>query len=450
MVLIMDILERSSMPHYTDTQIDAANRSDIAAFLISRGETLKRVGQQFLWEQHQVWIKGCRWYTHYDSIGGYAVKFVMRYFDLSFQDAVGELLGGSAAVSCSVPPISQKEPRELILPEANPTMNQVYAYLMEKRFIARDVISFFAHNHTLYEDAVYHNCVFVGLDEDGNPKHCHKRGTHDSFKQTLAGSQAEYAFHHDGESEWLFVFEAPIDMLAFITMHQKDWTRHSYVALCSVSEKALLHRLAVNPALKKIVLCLDNDNAGTAAAERIKGLLHEKGYDDVRIVKPENKDWDEDRKAQNGQSPIPAEKDRTEDIRCKCRRMTDSVSVMPKPALLFEKLKDSFQALINRPCPIQAEHFLSLLLFQVKDEYRKAKNPMEWEQICNNLCAVYIPYSDNGDAETRIRQILSDGRDFFAMYENPRLMYEMDYFIRPALKLCMDCIRYLCYVERSA
>ena len=85
------------MPHYTESQITAANQTDLVAFLMSRGEKLKHCGNQFLWERHQVWIHGYEWYTHYDSKGGYAVSFVMRYYGLSFQDAVAELLGESVS-----------------------------------------------------------------------------------------------------------------------------------------------------------------------------------------------------------------------------------------------------------------------------------------------------------------------------------------------------------------
>ena len=107
-------------------------------------------------------------------------------------------------------------------------MQRVYAYLMQQRFIARDIISYFARQNLLYEDAQYHNCIFVGLDDNGIPKHFHRRSTVGKFKQTITGSEAEYSFHYDGESEWLFVFEAPIDMLAFLTIHQNDWQKHSY------------------------------------------------------------------------------------------------------------------------------------------------------------------------------------------------------------------------------
>ena len=146
----------------------------------------------------------------------------------------------------------------------------------------------------LYEDAEYHNCVFIGRDENGKPGHCHKRSTVSRFKQTVEGSRSEYAFHYNGKDDTIFAFEAPIDMLAYISMHPVDWQQHSYVALCSVSEKALMHQLDTHPLLNRIVLCLDNDRAGQEAVDRIKNSLLEKGYTDIRVQIPLNKDWDED------------------------------------------------------------------------------------------------------------------------------------------------------------
>ena len=70
------------MPHYTQDQIEAANPVDLVDFLNSHGEKLKRCGAQHLWEKHQVWIRENRWYTHYDSEGGYSIGFVMKYFSL--------------------------------------------------------------------------------------------------------------------------------------------------------------------------------------------------------------------------------------------------------------------------------------------------------------------------------------------------------------------------------
>ena len=116
------------MPHYNDTQIQAANQVDLAAFLFAHGEVLKKRGKQLLWEKHQVWIDGCRWYTHYESQGGYAVKFVMRYFALSFQDAIRELLGNGMP-DCHPAEEIPKEQKTLVLPTRHTDMDTVKDYL---------------------------------------------------------------------------------------------------------------------------------------------------------------------------------------------------------------------------------------------------------------------------------------------------------------------------------
>ena len=80
------------MSHYTQEQIEKANRTDLVFFLQTHGEQTKRVGSSYLWEKHQVWIRDYRWYSHYDSAGGYPIGFLMKYFGMGYQDAVAELL----------------------------------------------------------------------------------------------------------------------------------------------------------------------------------------------------------------------------------------------------------------------------------------------------------------------------------------------------------------------
>ena len=139
---------------------------------------------------------------------------------------------------------------------------------------------------TLYEEAEHHNCVFVGTDKNGVPGHCHKRSTLSGFKQTIAGSQAEFSFHYNGNDSTVYVFEAPIDMLAYISMHKENWQKHSYVALCSVSERALLYQLKTHPQLQNIVLCLDNDAAGQEGNIRIQKRLKERPLQMTIDLKP--------------------------------------------------------------------------------------------------------------------------------------------------------------------
>ena len=65
--------------------------------------------------------------------------------------------------------------------------------------------------------------VFVGRDSGtqnapGIPRYAHCRGTADKFRQDVSGSDKTYNFSYQGDSDQLFVFEAPIDMLSFIPM----------------------------------------------------------------------------------------------------------------------------------------------------------------------------------------------------------------------------------------
>ena len=310
------------------------------------GETLTRKGNEYLWDKHQVWINGSSWYSHYEEVGGHAIDFVKRFYGLPFRDAVRELTGESTSECAPIPSErTERKPREqppLILPERNPTSQTVESYLTGKRFISPEVVSFFLQSGTLYEDVEHHNCVFVGLDENGQPRHCHKRGTSGDFKQSVAGSDTAFSFHHNGTDDSLFVFEAPIDMLAYITMYPDNWQAHSYVALCSVADRALTHRLEVNPNLRKVFLCLDNDEAGQTAAERMRESLSAHGYE-VEILRPTNKDWDEDLKAANGVEPIPASNVNqtiytTESEDYELSENTDNLNANPEPTDPIDEL----------------------------------------------------------------------------------------------------------------
>ena len=278
---------------FTPQQLHDAKHADLAVFLESRGEQLRRSGSELEWADHHITIRGHQFFDQYQQKGGTAIDFVKKYYDASFQDAVQMLLGQNIAAE-PVKPRLRIRP-EFKLPEKNENMRRVYAYLIKQRCIDRKVLDHFAHKRLIYESEKYHNVVFVGADADGNPRHAHKRSTasRSGWRQNQAGSEAAYAFHHIGTSGVIYAFEAPIDMLSFISLYPKDWQQHSYVALCGVSGEAILHQLAVNENLREVVLCLDNDDAGHAATERLSKALTDKGYC-VSMLLPKDKDWNQD------------------------------------------------------------------------------------------------------------------------------------------------------------
>ena len=253
-------------------QIDSANHTDLAEFLSFRGVQLKKQSNQYVWEDQNVWIHGSEWYSHYEQTGGHAVGFVMKYLGRTFAEAVNELNGDFTRYDFS--PEKKAESHQLKLPERSKNTYRMFMYLRNNRCISPEIINAFVRAGLLYEDEQYHCCNFVGKDDNGRVGHCHKRSTLSNFKQTLEGSKAEYAFHYNGSDNTIYAFEAPIDMLAYISMHPEGWQKHSYVALCSVSDKALIHQLETHSELRRIVLCLDNDDAGQSAVTRIIESLH--------------------------------------------------------------------------------------------------------------------------------------------------------------------------------
>ena len=111
------------------------------------------------------------------------------------------------------------EPKSFALPQPYSNMRRVYAYLLHKRHIEREVVSYFTHEKLLYEDE-HHNCVFVGMDGD-IAKHAHLRSTNSEgkvFRMNVEGSESAHSFHKDGTDKSLYVFEAPIDLLSHITL----------------------------------------------------------------------------------------------------------------------------------------------------------------------------------------------------------------------------------------
>ena len=189
-----------------------------------------------------------------------------------------------------------------MLPEAYLNMRRLYAYLTKHRCINRDVVTEFVREKLLYEDALHHNCVFVGLDENGEARHAHLRSTNSHgkvFRINMEGSETKHSFHKDGTDASLYVFEAPVDLLSHITLYPAGWLEHSYVACCGTSIQPVLERLRQNPKLDKVYLCLDNDEAGEDACDGMMDTLEDMGYD-VERLRPEGKDWNDDLRAKRG------------------------------------------------------------------------------------------------------------------------------------------------------
>lgn len=283
--------------HFTEEQKQQARQTDLVALLQSQGERLKRSGKEYVWRDgsDKVTVRGNLWFHQYERIGGDAVDFVRRFYNMNFPQAVGFLLGNNGGTLPQAESVKREPPKPFTLPLRNDNMRRVYAYLLNRRGIDREVLYDFVHKGMIYESADYHNAVFVGYDESGTPRHAHKRGTgsESSYKGNTESSDPRYSFHWTGTGNTLYLFEAPIDMLSFISLNQENWQRHSYAAACCVGDQVLFQMLKANPNINTVCLCMDNDTAGQAANKRISDKLFIQGIKHEVLV-PTYKDWNED------------------------------------------------------------------------------------------------------------------------------------------------------------
>lgn len=412
------------MPYipFTDEQKIIANSVDLEQFLRMRGEKLERVGREHKLiyydgsgKHDSITIHGSTWFDHKNQIGGGAIKFMQEFYDMDFQTAVQELLGQTVTPLSHSPPktSAKEEKKEFRLPEPNSNMHRVYAYLIKQRFIAPEIITHFAKQHTLFEDKDHHNAVFVGLDENGVPRQAHKRSTStfgNSFRQTIEGSDTRYSFAHFGESGKLFVFEAPIDMLSFLTLYPKDWQKHSYITMNGVYENAVLTALTNHSNLTEIVLCVDNDEGGIEAVDRLKDILSENGYTDVKRLAPEHKDWNEVLKAKNGAAALPAVPHKWKEEYLK--EVSELLYIRCRPDKLTSQIYATFK---NGQYRYLAEYALAGSAFFMPKTEQIESECKAFVRLQNKLKGSYKPYTDKGrkaqklrDLQDCVQKVLSD------------------------------------------
>ena len=394
---------------FTDEQKILANSVDLEEFLRMRGEKLERVGREHKLiycdssgRHDSITLRGSTWFDHKNQVGGGAIKFMQEFYDMDFQTAVQELLGQRVTPLSNSPPKADKQEqktREFKLPEANSNMHRVYAYLIKQRFISPDIISHFAKQHTLYEDKEHHNAVFVGIDENDVPRQASKRSTNsygNSFRITCQGSDTRYSFAHFGESKRLYVFEAPIDMMSFLTLYQKDWQKHSYIAMNGVYENAVLVALKNHSNLSKVILCVDNDEGGIEAVDRLRDILNENGYSNVKRLAPPYKDWNEVLKAKNGAPALPAVPNKHKE---EYHRQVGNLQYLKcRPDKLTSQIYAAFK---NEQYKYLAEYALVGSAFFIDKSCEKDM----FAKLRAKLKAEYKPYTDKGKVAAKQRNL---------------------------------------------
>ena len=287
---------------FTDTEMQIAKETDLPELLTHLGYQVRRIGRYHTTaEMDSLRIKDRRkWFRYSQNTGGDAITFLQQFCGKSFPEAVEYLLTfhGKARDSPAkaVPSVKRDEVQKpFALPPRNADDRRVFAYL-RKRGIAPQVIRQFLNSGLVYEDAEHHNCVFVGKNNAGQAKYAGLRGTYDldgpGFKGDAPGSDKNTGFSlpHDPRSDLVLVFEAPIDLMSYLTLHRNT---SNALALCGLYDGALQTYLQAHPEIRRIALCLDADEPGQKAARQLQDKYAAMGYA-VTVEEPHSgKDWNE-------------------------------------------------------------------------------------------------------------------------------------------------------------
>ena len=444
---------------FTDEQLELANRVNLIELLRRSGYKLTRAGSEYNWESPtgKVSIRGNSWYHQYEKIGGKAIGFLTRFHDMEFKEAVLFLLSEQGLRVEAEETPREKKPFEL--PPKNHDLRRVYAYLINTRFLDREIVDHFVREGLIYEDAQYHNAVFVGLDEEGVPRHASKRGTgrKSTYKGNAAESDDRYCFRYTGTGNEVYVFESPIDMLAYLSLHKENWQENSYITLCSAASEAAVHFLKTNPQIDTVYSCLDHDKAGIEGYYRLAEEAGKVGEYRVEIKQPQVKDWNEQLKAMNGITPLPAQ-EHPGIIRMKelCLELAGDWIDDPYPKYPMAEMSDKYNKL-KRLVRSQVDQVMeqsyelsgAAFLFAKKQCATLEMKISVWE-FGKLLFSKYAPHHDHCAYRSRIVDI---GERLIELkkacgYDEVRTKHQMKEIIDRSLILAVDCLRLCMYMEQ--
>ena len=283
------------MPYIAPEVITEAKRMDLLTYLreYEPGELVKFSSNTYTTRTHDsLKISNGKWMWWSRGIGGKsALDYLIKVRGMDFVGAVQTIMGNGSVSFTTCENIKSYEEQPLLLPQKSPTTEVVFDYLFG-RGIDFEIINYCLEQELIIESLPYHNAVFIGYDEDKEPKYAAYRATNQSrIMGDCTGSKKQYSFRLTAENTGeVHLFECAIDLLSYATLMKlegKDWRQFNLVSLAGVySPKqkiedskvpvTLGRLLEKDKTIKRIVLHLDNDIAGRKATKALQTILSDK------------------------------------------------------------------------------------------------------------------------------------------------------------------------------
>jgi len=337
-------------------QIARAKEVAVLDYLLAHEpDNLKKCGNEYRLRDHDSFtISNGMWHWHSRGFGcktATALNYLIEVRGYGFVEAVQHLAGDDtrdmardnfhnnhryrSKAPCPKPnppsDVKMADRLPFVMPPRNNSNDRVIEYL-QSRGINKDLILECIERGSLYENARYHNCIFVGRDERGKARFAAMRGTNSDFKCDANGSDKRFGFvlppdfgktNHSVNSRTLMIFESPIDALSHKTLHPE--TNGWRLSLGCTALAAMMQFLEMQPDISHIIACTDNDEAGNTAAAKIEELLTTAELSHIsyaRAIPNIGKDWSENLQSiRNEVKPL-------EDVRKDIRFMNSNYNEM--------------------------------------------------------------------------------------------------------------------------
>ena len=283
------------MPYIAPEVITEAKRMDLLTYLreYEPGELVKFSSNTYTTRTHDsLKISNGKWMWWSRGIGGKsALDYLIKVRGMDFVGAVQTIMGNGSVNFPTCENIKSYEEHPLLLPQKSPTTEVVFDYLFG-RGVDFEIINYCLEQELIIESLPYHNAVFIGYDENKEPKYAAYRATNQSrIMGDCTGSKKQYSFRLTAENTGeVHLFECAIDLLSYATLMKlegKDWRQFNLVSLAGVySPKqkiedskvpvTLGRLLEKDKTIRRIVLHLDNDIAGRKATKALQTILSDK------------------------------------------------------------------------------------------------------------------------------------------------------------------------------
>lgn len=252
-------------------------------------------------------ISNGKWFRWSTGQGGTsALDYLVKVQGIPFIAAVQKINGQEIEVSpaFSVKEVKRQIERRLLLPKRSKDNNVVASYLMG-RGIDYEIITDCVNKGLVFQAEPYNSVVFVGMDENKEPKYAAYRSTgKERNLGDVSGSNKEYSFRYMGNgSHEIHLFESAIDALSYLTLVKDDgakWQSENCISMAGIfasgSKKipAAIKRTLDDPSITRISIHFDNDMAGRAASRSLAATLTSLGkYEVIESPPPYGKDFND-------------------------------------------------------------------------------------------------------------------------------------------------------------